>query len=68
MEILFSQKKLTALEIDVIYKTSQKNLAIQSAAYFSEVERGTKRKALEKWNDYVKQNLGIDNMEIFQLK
>jgi hypothetical protein len=67
MEKTLSQKKLTEQEMDVIYKKSIKNLEIQSKDYFSEVERGTKKKALEKWNAYVKENLGIDNFEIFQI-
>jgi hypothetical protein len=67
MEKTLSQKKLTAQEMDVIYKKSIKNLEIQSKDYFSEVERGKKLKALEKWNLYVKDNLGIDNFEIFQI-
>jgi hypothetical protein len=68
MEKMLSQKKLTAPEMDAVYKTSVKQLELQCNDYFSEVERGTKKKALEKWNAYVNDNLGIDNMSIFQIK
>jgi len=67
MEKMLSQKKLTALEMDAVYKESVKQLELQCKDYFSEVERGNKLKALEKWNLYVKDNLGIDNFEIFQI-
>lgn len=68
MEKMLSQKKLSAVEMDAIYKTSVKELELQCKDYFLEVERGTKKKALERWNAYVNDNLGIDNLSIFQLK
>jgi hypothetical protein len=34
-------------------------------AYFAEVDRGQNLEALAKWNDRVKEELGIDNMSIF---
>ena len=35
--------------------------------YISEVDRGENRKKFEKWNQYVFENLGIDNIKLFNL-
>jgi hypothetical protein len=35
--------------------------------YLQEVDRGTNRKELEEWNQYIVDNLGINNMRLFNL-
>jgi hypothetical protein len=35
--------------------------------YLDEVDRGTNRKELEKWNQYIADKLGINNMRLFNL-
>jgi hypothetical protein len=56
-----------ATQFDSLYKQSTKELDSQAALYFKEVERGKNYKALKKWSDFVKENIGIDNCGIFQI-
>jgi hypothetical protein len=68
MEKIISQHIFTVVQFDSLYKQCCKNLDEQTSDYLEKVERGKNLKALEKWNYYVKQNIGIDNFEIFQLQ
>lgn len=64
-----------ALELsDKTVATTQKmydelliRLATLKQEYLREVERGTNREALERWNDVVLKSLGIDNLGFFHL-
>lgn len=68
MEKSLSAKTLSATEIDAIYKRTMLNLKAQTTQYLKEVERGKNRKALEKWNGYVLENIGINNIQLFELQ
>lgn len=68
METDFRSKKCSVSDYDALYKQHTNNLDNQSRIYFKEVERGKNKKALEKWNEYVYRNTGIDNLSVFQLK
>jgi hypothetical protein len=65
METTLSKNKFSVQQIDSVYKETQKNIEKLELDYFDKVDRGKNIKALEKWNYLVKQNLGIDNFEIF---
>ena len=39
-----------------------------SQTYFKEVQRGTNKEALEKWNRLVLNELGIDNISLFEIE
>ena len=54
-------------EADALYNEVKKNLEDVSNRYFKEVQTGKNLKELKKWNNYVKDNLGVDNFEIFGL-
>ncbi len=68
MENILVQKKFSIAQMDSVYKQATFNLDRQTAEYFKQVERGKNFKQLEKWNDLVKQQLGIDNIAIFQIR
>ena len=53
--------------IDSIYNKALINIEAITSKYKKEVQRGNNVKMLKKWNDYVFDELGIDNFEIFQL-
>ncbi len=67
LELAIKGKKSFA-EMDAAYDNSKKELEKTASAYLKEVERGKNTLRLAKWNDLVKTNLGIDNMEVFGLK
>ena len=54
-------------EILLTYEAMNVRLEKLKTHYEAEVDCGTKRKELEKWNQYVVDNLGIDNMRSFNL-
>jgi hypothetical protein len=61
------EKKYTKAQMFLAYDEVQKKIEQLTDAYLKEVERGTNRKQLEKWNRYDMQSLGIDNMSLFNL-
>ena len=65
MEKVISQNNFSLSQFDSLYQNTIKILEKQSEDYFGEVSRGKNLNALEKWNFTVKQNLGIDNFEMF---
>lgn len=67
MEKTISNAKLTLTQLDSLYKITQITIEKKYKEYFNKVERGKNVKELEAWNNYVKQYLGVDNFEIFQL-
>ena len=50
-----------------IYSTYQKALGKEMNTFFKAVDRGTNRVDLEKYNAFVYDNLGIDNLALFGL-
>lgn len=68
MEKRMSAKKNNADELDLIYREAAASAETLGNTYLKEVERGKKLVALRKWNEVVKQELGIDNMDMFQIR
>jgi hypothetical protein len=52
-------------EVERAYRLFMNRLESLTHQYQKEVDRGTTEIALRKWNGYVKDNLGIDNIAIF---
>lgn len=55
----------TVSEIDAIYKQTIKDMNAQTSQYFKEVKLGKNTAELIKWNTYVVDNIGVDNIKIF---
>jgi len=56
-------------KVEILSKFETMNVKLDNlkSEYLAEVDRGTKREELEKWNQYVIDNLGINNMRLFNL-
>lgn len=67
MEDKLEGRQYTVEEIDEIYKRTAKNAERIGARFLEEVERGQNEEAMKKWNQYVFENLEIDNMKTFKL-
>ena len=50
-----------------VYNKAKKDAETISESYFKEVQRGSEKANLIKWNKVVKEKLNIDNMLIFGL-
>jgi hypothetical protein len=51
----------------MIYEETKQALDLQLKDFITQVDRGQNRKAMLKWNDFIKQELGIDNLAVFAL-
>ena len=60
--ILKSDKKLSTA--NRIYNESKNNIALITNKYIEEVQLGKNNKEFEKWNKYIFDNLGIDNLKL----
>lgn len=60
-------KNLTQVEYLKKRKKFDEQLELKQALFLKEVERGTNRKAMEKWNQIVFSELQIDNISLFEL-
>ena len=60
-----TRQSVAALES--LYEATLQNLEKDLNLYQKEVQLGTDREKLKKWNDLVKAELGIDNMALFNL-
>ena len=65
MENELCQKSWTVARIDSIYKKTAESIAMVTRRYLKEVQMGKNEKLLRTWNEYVKENLNIDNIAIF---
>jgi len=65
MIALMLQEAATESEVDHIYALKMQEARILSEIYFREVDRGTNKEALLKWNELVKTELRIDNVALF---
>jgi hypothetical protein len=63
-ELMVHNKSLH--QIDSIYYKTFSNLKKITYKYKKEVQHGNNLRMLKKWNDYVKDELGIDNLNLFQ--
>jgi len=58
-------------DIDLImntYSSKMEKLKETSHSFFKDVEHGTNEEKMKKWNTYIINNLGIDNLSFFKLK
>ncbi|OYT11375.1 MAG: hypothetical protein B6I18_04350 [Bacteroidetes bacterium 4572_112] len=60
--ILKSDKKLSTA--NSIYNESKNNIALITNKYIEEVQLGKNNKEFEKWNKFIFDNLGIDNLKL----
>jgi hypothetical protein len=58
------EKKWTLEQIESLYYGTLENTAIITRKYLKEVQNGKEEKALKKWNHYIIEQLGIDNISI----
>ncbi|MFZ5553690.1 MAG: carboxypeptidase-like regulatory domain-containing protein [Bacteroidota bacterium] len=56
---------ITQQQVVLLYHERKKKMESLSKTFFRECERGKNRKELLKWNNYVKEKLGIDNLKTF---
>jgi hypothetical protein len=66
MDALLHSGQHTIAEVDSIYQVSNTSMAEVTKRYLDEVEVGKNGAALKKWNQYVFDALGIDNISIFK--
>ena len=68
LENVLLTQAFSILQMDSLYLMAKQRLSVQSEAFIKETESGQNPKGLLKWNNYILDNLGIDNMKIFGLK
>jgi hypothetical protein len=54
-------------QVALIYEETKQALDLQLKDFLAQVDRGQNRKAMLKWNDYIKEELGMDNLAVFAL-
>lgn len=59
---------LTAAQAIRLYEETVKEAEADSEKYIREVERGKRKEPMEKWNQYVIDHLGIDNLQLYQIR
>jgi hypothetical protein len=68
MEHTLSNAAFTVKQIDSVYYVNLGNMKKITSKYLEEVKLGKNKRAFSKWNAYVVENLGIDNVKIFREK
>jgi CarboxypepD_reg-like domain len=68
MEKELDSRSCTVMQIDSVYKSTMKKINIITYRYLEEVQLGKKDRAFRKWNGYVIENLGIDNLKLSEKK
>ena len=53
--------------IIAMYNKKKEHLERNFQNFFKDVVRGTNQNGMEKWNKYIYENIGIDNMKLFEL-
>lgn len=54
-------------QVVLIYEETKQALDLQLKDFLTQVDRGQNRRAMLKWNDFIKEELGIDNLAVFAL-
>lgn len=67
LESEFAAETLSVETYNEIYDRFTMSSEKQRALFLKEVERGTNRREMEKWNAYIKEQLGIDSIALFRL-
>ncbi len=68
MELMLSQPNLLFDDVNKIYIDINEEWSEQKAKLEKEAFAGRNLEKLEEWNSFISQNLGIDNMKLFDLK
>lgn len=66
MQAALDQQPLTLNQIDSIYFESYRTMKVVTQKYLAEVNLGKDQSSMKKWNKYIIDNLGIDNLKIFE--
>ncbi len=66
-ELACRKEVLNPQRVDAIYKDSKRVLDEVLSDFLTQVDRGQNRKAMLKWNEVIKADLGIDNVVLFSL-
>jgi hypothetical protein len=66
MQSVLDLKQYSQPQIDSIYKNTQMNIEKITSAYLKEVDLGKSEKNFKKWNQYVNNELGIDNIQLVE--
>lgn len=53
-------------QFDAFYKAFFAQIDLDAKLFLREVERGQNEEKMEKWNSFILQNLGIDNLNLFK--
>jgi hypothetical protein len=68
METILDNTSKTVTQVDSIYNLTLKGIENVTSRYLKEVQLGKDENSMEKWNNYINENLGIDNIKLFQDK
>jgi len=66
METSLNSHSYTLSQIDSIYQSTLASMDNITKRYLDDVEIGENEKQVKKWNDYVKDHLGIDNITMYR--
>ncbi|MDD4150443.1 MAG: carboxypeptidase-like regulatory domain-containing protein [Bacteroidales bacterium] len=66
MQKQLDSNRYTLSEIEIIYNSTTSKMEGITKQLINETDRGRDYDALEKWNEYVLENLGIDNLKIIK--
>jgi hypothetical protein len=61
------KEALDQVHIEERYKEAQQNLDAVLTDFLTQVDRGQNRKAMLKWNAFITEQIGIDNVALFAL-
>lgn len=64
-ELRLPSAKGNAQKIDLLFDQAVENLAQTEKAFKRDVQRGTMQRGMIKWNEYIYNALGIDNLSLF---
>jgi hypothetical protein len=68
LEAKLDSNSYTVPQMDSLYFAAVNNLKQQQDTFIKETESGMNMKGLQKWNEYIVEMLGLDNMKRFGLK
>ncbi len=66
MEQELAQRHGSLTDIETVYREAVANMQNVTKTYLKEVQHGTNEKQMRKWNTYVIDELGIDNLALFK--
>lgn len=66
MQQQLDENKYTLSEIEIIYNLTTSQINKITKQFVQETDRGRDDKFIKKWNKYVLENLGIDNLKLVQ--